>query len=132
MRYLLDTNIISEVVKNPTGLAAERLKQIDPAELGTSVIVCSELRFGCRKVGAKRLERDYEEFLESLRIEDWCVPLDDLYADIRSAAERTGKSVGAMDLLIAAHAIALDAILVTGNEREFSYVPGLKIENWLK
>lgn len=131
MKYLLDTNIISNIVKFPTGPAALRLREASAEGVGTSVIVCAELRFGCRKVGAKRLERDYDAFLDSIRIEDWCLPLDSLYADVRKAVELSGRSVGAMDLLIAAHAMALDAILVTGNEREFSYVPGLKIENWL-
>jgi tRNA(fMet)-specific endonuclease VapC len=132
MKYLLDTNIISDVVRHPQGFAATRLKEIDPEALHTSVIVCSELRYGCRKVGAKRLEADYAAFLESLRIEDWCAPLDSLYADVRNEVERTGRSIGAMDLLIATQAIALDAVLVTGNERAFSYIPGLKTENWLK
>lgn len=132
MKYLLDTNIISSVVKFPEGPAALKLRQVVDEEVGTSIIVCAELRFGCRKTGARRLEREYEIFFDSIRVEDWCGPLDFTYADIRAAVERAGTSVGAMDLLIATHAMALDAILVTGNEREFSYVPGLKVENWLK
>jgi tRNA(fMet)-specific endonuclease VapC len=132
MKYLLDTNIISNIVKFPRGPAARRLREVSGEEIGTSVIVCAELRFGCRKIDAKRLERDYDVFLDSIQVEDWCAPLDSLYADVRKAAESKGTSVGAMDLLIASQALALDAILVTGNEREFSYVPGLKVENWLK
>jgi tRNA(fMet)-specific endonuclease VapC len=132
MKYLLDTNIISHIVKHPSGLVALRARQIGADNIFTSVIVCAEIRFGYKKFGSKRLERDCEVILSGIQVEDWCAPLDETYGDVRKALEETGKSVGAMDLLIAVQAIALDAILVTGNEREFSYVPGLKIENWLK
>jgi tRNA(fMet)-specific endonuclease VapC len=129
MKYLCDANIISEFQRDPDGKAASRYyDRID--ECGTSVIVASEIRFGVAKhperkgsVGALRL-------LEDLPVAAFEHPADLHYAEIRATLEKAGTPIGANDMLIAAHALALDATLVTANEREFRRVPGLRVENW--
>lgn len=98
----------------------------------TSVIVAAEIRFGAAKRGSARLSRQAEVILGDMSVRPFDVPADQAYADIRRALEVAGKPIGANDLLIAAHALSLDATLVTDNTREFERVPGLKIENWLR
>jgi tRNA(fMet)-specific endonuclease VapC len=132
MRYLLDTNVISEVVERPVGDLANKVRGAAASStIVTSIIVASELRFGYTKIGSGRLKEAYEMFFNSIEIEDWVEPFDQVYADLRSALERQGKLIGAMDLLIAAHAYATDATVVT-DDRAFLQVSGLKVENWLR
>ncbi|QPC85464.1 PIN domain-containing protein [Mesorhizobium sp. NBSH29] len=131
MRYLLDTNIISDVINLPTGQVAAKIRQEAlRASIVTSILVVSELRYGYTKISSKRLKAAYEMFFENLVIESWETPFDHVYADMRSALEERGKPIGAMDMLIAAHALATDATIVTANVRHFSQVPDLKVENW--
>jgi tRNA(fMet)-specific endonuclease VapC len=132
MKYLLDTNIVSALYKFPTSSVAERVAGLAVGELGTSIIVAAELRFGYVKLASPRLERLIEETLASFEIAPWESPADFAYAEIRAHLERTGKKIGQNDMLIAAHAMALDVTLVTHNMGEFSRVPGLEIENWLQ
>lgn len=129
---LLDTNIISHIMRQPDGLAAMRANQLDAEErLCTSVIVQFELRFGLAKNPSKRIQFAYDVAMAGIDV----LPLENHvaphYARIRAALESGGKPIGANDLLIAAHALALDATLVTDNETEFRRVPGLRVENWL-
>jgi tRNA(fMet)-specific endonuclease VapC len=132
MRYLLDTNIISNVIDFPNGAAATRIRKANPGDvILTSIIVAAELRFGYTKVGSQRLREAYERFFQSVAVESWEIPFDHVYADIRSFLEKKGRIIGAMDLMIAAHAVATEATVVTANERHFSQVPELKFENWL-
>lgn len=132
MRYLLDTNVISEVVERPAGeLAGKVRRAATSSTIVTSIIVTSELRFGYTKIKSGRLKEAYEMFFNSIEIEEWVAPFDEFYADLRSALERQGIVIGAMDMLIAAHAYATDATLVT-DDRAFLQVPGLKVENWLR
>lgn len=132
MRYLLDTNIISNVIKFPAGRAAAQMASFQPGDLGTSIIVAAELRFGYVKATSKRLEMLVEEVLSDLDVVAWDSPADRRYATLRAHLERQGKVIGQNDMLIAAHALALDATLVTDNEQEFSRIPGLRFENWLR
>jgi tRNA(fMet)-specific endonuclease VapC len=132
MRYLLDTNIISNVIKFPAGQAATRMASFGADELGTSIIVAAELRFGYVRVESRRLEILVEEVLSDLEVLAWDVPADRAYAKLRAELEKQGRVIGQNDMLIAAHALALEATLVTDNEQEFARVPGLKIENWLR
>ena len=132
MRYLLDTNIVSDMMNNPQGRVMASIAEIGEDSVFTSILVVSEIRYGIEKRGSQKLAIRLQEILEGLPVERFEAPADEHYAFIRNATKKKGTSVGQMDLLIAAHALALDAILVTGNEREISYVPGLKIENWLK
>lgn len=132
MSYLLDTNVISELIRNPGGKAGRRIAALREGELRTSVIVTAELRYGIAKKGSERLAKLVEGVLADFEVLPWEAPADVHYAAVRDSLSRSGQPIGDMDMLIAAHALALDAILVTNNEREFSRVPGLKIENWLQ
>jgi tRNA(fMet)-specific endonuclease VapC len=131
MRYLLDTNVLSAVVRNAASPAGERIRCAVPGSVATSVIVTAELRFGCRKVNSEKIERRVETVLASLPVVAWESPADLTYAELRATLERRGRTIGQMDMLIAAHALALGAVLVTDNVREFSMVEDLAVENWV-
>ncbi|MBT3070948.1 type II toxin-antitoxin system VapC family toxin [Rhodomicrobium sp. Az07] len=132
MRYLLDTNIISDLVRNPAGNIAKRIRDVGEANVCTSIIVACELRFGVAKRNAPRLTRQLEAILQTLDILPFESPADIAYADLRTGLEKRGIPISANDMLIAAHAIALGCTLVTANEREFARIDGLQFENWLK
>ncbi|MGE7471289.1 type II toxin-antitoxin system VapC family toxin [Bosea sp. NPDC003192] len=130
-RYLLDTNIISDLVRQPQGRAAKRIAEIGDHHILTSVIVAGELRYGCRKAGSARLSAT----VEALLFEIEAIPFDEAasraYADLRTALEAKGQPIGGNDMLIAAQALALGCVMVTANTDEFARVDGLKVENWL-
>jgi tRNA(fMet)-specific endonuclease VapC len=129
--HLLDTNIVSDLVRRPQGKAAAHLATVDPSRVCTSLIVVSELRYGAEKKGSPKLNQQLEQVLYGLDILPYSSPAEVHYGRIRAHLQRVGQPIGANDLLIAAHALALDAILVTDNLREFTRVPGLQVENWL-
>ena len=131
VRYLLDTNIVSAVVRNPAGTLAERLAAMPRSEFGISIIVACELRYGAARKRSARLSSQLEAVLEGIDILPLEERADRHYGEIRTELERIGRPIGHNDLLIAAHARALEATLVTHNTGEFSRVPGLAIENWL-
>jgi tRNA(fMet)-specific endonuclease VapC len=128
---LLDTNIVSDLVRNPAGGAARRIEAVGEDAVCTSLVVAGELRFGALKRDSARLSSHLEAVLSALEILSLESPVDEHYARLRLALERSGTPIGGNDMLIAAHALALGLILVTANDREFSRVPGLAIENWL-
>lgn len=130
-RYLLDTNTLSEFIRNPRGLVNKRLAIVGEATVCTSIIVACELRFGAKKKGSSRLEERVEEVLASLEVLPLDKDSDRHYAEIRTHLSRKGQPIGSNDLLIAAHTLALDLILVTDNVDEFARVPSLSLENWL-
>lgn len=127
---MLDTNIISDMVKNPRGLAAQRARAHQD-ELCTSIIVASELRYGCAKEYSPELLRKVEDILEEIGVLALEVPADGEYGGLRSELEAAGQAIGANDLFIAAHAYALRLTLVTAKVLGFSRIRGLSIENWL-
>lgn len=131
-RYLLDTNIVSDLIKQPLGRAARRLRERGEDNVITSVVVLSELHYGLAKRGSARLARQTGAVLDSLEALPLEAPSAVVYGDLRATLEHGGLSIGANDLLIAAHALALGCVLVTDNEREFRRVPGLAVENWLR
>lgn len=130
--YLLDTNILSHLVRQPQGPVAERIADVGEANVLTSVIVACELRYGAAKRGSRRLTRQVETVLGALTIRPLESDVERIYAAIRVALEKKGTPIGAHDMLIAAHARAIDAVCVTDNTAEFKRVPALKIENWLR
>ncbi len=130
-RYLLDTNIISDLIRNPQGKVAQRIAQVGEASICTSIIVATELRYRCAKRGSKRLRSAVENLLGELAVLPFEVPADADYGDIRVALETAGRPIGGNDLLIAAHARAIGAVIVTANADEFRRVGGLHVENWL-
>jgi tRNA(fMet)-specific endonuclease VapC len=132
LRYLLDTNILSALVRDPKGAIARRIAKIGEARICTSVIVAAELRCGVAKKHSDRLLRQVNLILDALEILPWESPSDRFYGELRAQLEWQGQPIGANELLIAAHALMLQATLVTDNEREFGRVPGLILENWLR
>lgn len=130
--YLLDTNILSHLVRQPQGPVAERIAGVGEANVLTSVIVACELRYGAAKRGSRKLTRQVEAVLGALTIRPLESDVEAIYAAIRIALERKGTPIGAHDMLIAAQARAIDAVCVTDNVAEFKRVPALKVENWLR
>lgn len=132
MNYMLDTNTISDILRNGNGVAAERFWRALPGTVGTSIVVSAELKYGYQRAASRRLEFLVESFLATFPVADWTGPCDVRYAQLRTDLERRGLPIGAMDMLIAAHALTLGAVLVTDNEREFRRVAGLQVENWVR
>jgi tRNA(fMet)-specific endonuclease VapC len=132
MYYLLDTNILSDLVKRPQGMVSARIAAVGGDQVCTSLIVAAELRYGAAKRGSEKLTNQLEAILATLPVLPLEAPTDQHYGQQRAALERQGALIGPNDLLIAAHALALEAILVTDNTREFQRVQGLVIENWLQ
>jgi tRNA(fMet)-specific endonuclease VapC len=130
--YLLDTNILSHLVRQPQGRVAERIAAVGEANVLTSVIVACELRYGAAKRRSRRLSRQIEAILGALTIKPLESDVERVYASIRVTLERKGTPIGAHDMLIAAHARAIDAVCVTDNVAEFKRVPALRVENWLR
>ncbi len=130
-RYMLDTNVISDLIKNPQGKAARRIARVGEDSICTSIIVAAELRYGCAKSGSKRLLKAVEGLLAEIDVLPMDVPTDAEYGGIRAELEAAGKPIGGNDLLIAAHAYATGATVVTANAAEFKRIRGLKVENWL-
>ncbi|MCK0715548.1 type II toxin-antitoxin system VapC family toxin [Chromohalobacter sarecensis] len=129
--YLLDTNIVSALVRDPQGRVAQRIAEEGESAIATSSIVAAELRFGARKRDSERLTRQVEILLEALNVLPFEPPADRHYAQIRWQLERAGTPIGPNDVLIAAQALAEQRIMVTANVGEFSRVDGLCVENWL-
>jgi tRNA(fMet)-specific endonuclease VapC len=132
IRYLLDTNTASYAIKGNVARVREQLLKIAMADVGISVITEAELRFGVARLpSAIRLKDLVEEFLLRVEVLPWNSATANHYAEIRAALERSGKPMGNMDMLIAAHALSVEAVLVT-HDRVFRRVKGLKIEDWSK
>lgn len=130
-RYTLDTNIISDLIRNPHGKAAKQIAKHGEQNICTSIIVAAELQYGCAKNGSARLLKAVEDLLAEIDTLPFDVPADVEYGRIRAALEAAGKPIGGNDLLIAAHARATGATIVTANAAEFKRIRGLKMENWL-
>ena len=130
-RYILDTNIISDLIRNPQGKAAKRIAKAGEDNICISIIVAAELRYGCAKSGSERLLKAVEDLLAEIDVLPLDIPADAEYGGIRAELEAAGKPIGGNDLLIAAHAYATGATIVTGNTDEFKRIRGLKVENWL-
>jgi tRNA(fMet)-specific endonuclease VapC len=130
-RYMLDTSIISDLIRNPQGRAAKRIAKVGEDKICTSIVVAAELRYGCAKSGSKRLIKAVEGLLGEIGVLPFDVPADAEYGAIRAELEAAGTPIGSNDLLIAAHACATGATIVTANADEFKRVRGLKVENWL-
>lgn len=131
-RYLLDTNIVSDLVRHPQGRVADRIRQIGEAQVCTSIIVAAELRYGASKKASPRLSMQLARVLAALDVLPFEVPADVTYGLIRAKLEQAGRPIGGNDLLIAAQAVALGYTVVTDNEAEFARIDGLPRENWLR
>lgn len=132
MAYLLDTNIISDIMRNPKGRAAQRARAVGEINICTSIIVAAELRYGVAKKESPRLAERLEDILFGIRVLPFQTPSDHTYGQLRAQLEKAGIPIGGNDLLIAAQAMDGKHTMVTGNMREFSRIDGLLCENWLR
>lgn len=128
---MLNTNIVSELARNPHGIVLSRIAEVGPDSICVSIITAAELRYGCAKKGSRKLLAQIEAILGSVQVIALDVPADIEYGGIRAELESAGKPIGPNDLFIAAHAYALEATLVTANVGEFSRIRALTVENWL-
>jgi tRNA(fMet)-specific endonuclease VapC len=131
-RFLLDTNVLSQLVRDPRGSVGTRLREIGDSNVFTSIVVACELRYGARKRASAALTERVERLLDNIDVAPLESGIDLLYAAIRHELESKGTPIGANDLLIAAHALEQSATLVSDNVAEFQRVPGLRIENWVR
>jgi len=131
MRYMLDTNILSDLIRFPRGRVAQRVRQLTANQVCTTIIVAGELRYGAIKKASAPLRQNVEAVLEAILILPLDVPCADIYGQIRTWLEAEGQPISSNDLWIAAHALSQGMTLVTGNVREFARIKGLNMENWL-
>ena len=132
MRFLLDTNIVSNLVRYPQGRIADRIKAVGESNICISIVVAAELRYGVTKKASPRLTAQVEAVLgaiETLAIDS---PADEIYGSIRTKLELAGTPIGGNDLIIAAQALTHELTLVTDNDKEFGRIDGLEVENWLR
>jgi len=132
MRYLLDTNIISDLVRNPQGRVTQRIREVGEAQVCTSIIVAAELRYGAIKKGSPRLTAQLDAVLGALEVLPFEAPADAAYGVLRARLEGAGRPIDGNDLLIAAQTVALRHTLVTDSDREFARIDDLPRENWLR
>lgn len=132
MLYMLDTNICGYIIRNRPEYIKEQFKKIETKhEITLSSIVVSELLFGAKKKDSAKLSKLVDTFIGNFTIHDFDVSAASEYATIRSSLEKQGQIIGSNDLFIAAHAKALNAILVTNNLKEFQRIDALQLENWI-
>ena len=132
MQFLLDTNVVSALVRHSRGMIFDRISEVGEEDVCTSIIVAAELRYGSAKKNPSRLAAQLEAVLGAIEVLPLEAPVDAVYGVIRASLERTGQPIGGNDLLIAAHALVLGLTVVTDNEREFSRIDNLRVENWLR
>ncbi|WGZ95508.1 MAG: type II toxin-antitoxin system VapC family toxin [Candidatus Thiothrix putei] len=130
-RYLLDTNIISNLFREPQGNVYQHLQRVGEGAVCTSIIVAAELRFGAKKRNSPALTAWVEQILSMIDVLPFDAPADHAYAEVRAYLEAAGQIIDPNDLLIASHALHLGLVAVTDNTDEFKRVPSLIVENWL-
>jgi tRNA(fMet)-specific endonuclease VapC len=128
-RYLLDTNVLSDLLRHPAGAVRERITVVGEEAVCTSIIVACELRYGAAKKGSPTLSTRVAQLLLAIDVLPIDEGVDVRYGEIRTALEKAGAPIGANDYLIAAHALASDLTFVADNVGEFSRVPGLSCGN---
>lgn len=129
---MLDTHIVSDLVRNPQGRVAGRIAGVGADAVCVSIVTAAELRYGCARKGSARLTAQVEAILGAMNVLAFDAPADTAYAAIRAGLADAGTPIGSNGLLIAAHARAAGAIMVTANADEFRRIPDLTAENWLE
>lgn len=129
--FLLDTNAMSELMRNPGGPVARAIRSQQDSEIVTSLIVAAELRYGAARRASSRLRAAVETLLRLVPVASLAPPFDAVYGALRANLESSGIVLAPHDLLIAAHATMLQATLVT-DDQVFSRIPELTIENWMR
>lgn len=132
MRYLLDTNIISEAINKPNGKIARKLSRLKQNSYGMSAIVSCEIHYGVEKKPSQKIADQIRRGLKTIPFLDFPAGAAKTYGFIRADLERRGLPISGNDMLIAAHAIHANLTLVSDNVKEFERIPGLKLENWLR
>lgn len=131
MKYLLDTNICIYLINERPKKVLAHFKRHSLEDIGISSITASELAFGVAKSASSKNSAALEAFLLPLNVVDYDAGAAMIYGDIRAKLEKQGKTIGPLDMLIAASALSRQLILVTNNEKEFRRISKLKVENWL-
>ncbi len=130
--YMLDTNICIYIIKKRPANLLAKFNSIPPNTLCISAIAYAELQYGVERSSAKKMnQRILVDFVAHLDVQPWDAEAARQYGKIRTNVEKRGKPIGNMDLLIAAHALSQQCILVSNNLREFSRIRGLQCENWV-
>lgn len=131
-RYMLDTDMCSYIIKERPASVQQHFQKISMEQLCISVVTYAELIYGIERSSSRRVNRPViEDFVQHLEVMDWNNGAADQYGVIRAALEANGTPIGAMDMMIAAHAKSIKAVLVTNNQKHFTKVKGLKVENWV-
>jgi tRNA(fMet)-specific endonuclease VapC len=130
-RYLLDTNILADLIKSPGGRVKQRIARVGEENICTSVIVACELRLGARMKSAALLTERIEQLLQAIQVLPLEEDIDRTYAHVRTMLDKSGRSIGANDVLIGAHALKEGCILVTRGMSGFSSIAGLTVQDWL-
>jgi tRNA(fMet)-specific endonuclease VapC len=132
MRYMLDTSICGYVLRSRPASVAERFDEAGPDALAVSAVVVAELLYGAaRHPAGAAIRREIRDFLSRLEVVSWDGSAADHYGDIRAALEQAGTPIGAMDLLIAAHARSRGVTLVSSDGHRFGHIPGLLVVDWV-
>ena len=132
MKVMLDTNICIYIIKQKPQSVLERFRAFQIGDIGISTITLAELQYGATKSAHPRQNREsLKQFVSALDVASFDSTATEAYGEIRAALEKSGRPIGAMDLLIAAHALSLGVRIATNNEREFKRVRGLRVENWI-
>lgn len=131
LQYLLDTKVLSELVRRPHGPIAHKISDVGEDAVCTSVVVSCELRFGAKKSRSAKLAHQVEAIFSAMMVLPLNPPIDAHYADIRFHLETEGQPIGPNDMLIAAQARSLNLSVVTAHWKEFQRVPGLEVVDWL-
>jgi tRNA(fMet)-specific endonuclease VapC len=134
MKYLLDTNICIYIINEKPDKVLRKFEQYPVFEFGISSITHAELQYGIEKSKKKKTNQDaLDEFLLPLTILPFHgKKLVTCYGEIRASLESKGRTIGPLDMLIAAHALSLDLTIISNNIKEFSRIPKLKSENWIR
>jgi tRNA(fMet)-specific endonuclease VapC len=131
VRYLLETNAASYAINKKSPAMDRHLAKVPMAELGISAVTEGELRYGAARSGSAPLQATVEQFLLGLVVFAWGSEAAGQYGELRAALEREGKLMGSLDMMIAAHALALGLILIT-NDRAFGRIKKLRTEDWTR
>jgi len=131
VRYLLDTNAASYAINKKSAAMDRHLARAAMAELGVSAVTEGELRYGAARSGSAPLQATVEQFLLGVTVLPWDSEAAREYGDLRAMLERAGRLMGSLDMMIAAHALALGLILIT-NDRAFGRIKTLKTEDWMR
>jgi len=130
-RYMLDTDMCSYIIKQHPVSVLLHFQKLSMEQICISIITYAELMYGVERSSSKRINRPIiENFLRHLDVVEWGIAAADQYSVIRTELESKGNPIGAMDMLISAHAKSIKAVLVTNNQKHFTKVNGLKVENW--